>query len=252
MKHVLLMIIAMTLLVACNQDTQEQVELNVAAASGLLNLFTEIGDEFEEETGTKVIFSFGSSGQLADQIENGAPYDVFASANIDFINQLEEKEIVTSDMTNIFAVGRIGIATMADNSLQVTSIEDLVNPEFKKIAIANPEHAPYGQAAREVIENAGLWDQLENKLVYGRNISDTLSYLETGNAEVSIIALSLVHDELDFLLLDGDMHHPIKQVITMSNRPSNEEQAREFIEFLIGPERRTIIENNGFAFPEVN
>ncbi|OIJ08413.1 molybdate ABC transporter substrate-binding protein [Anaerobacillus arseniciselenatis] len=236
----------------CNNSTKNtsKVELTVAAASDLTLAFSEIGKLFEEETGTKVTFSFGSTGQLADQIENGAPFDVFAAANKKFIENLDEKNLLISDTMKVYAFGRIGLATRADSSLNVENIEQLLKPEVTKVAIANPDHAPYGTAAKQALETAGIWDQLENKLVYGRNISDTLTYIETGNAEVAIIALSLVvEDKVNFSIIDDHMHAPLEQMIAVNNSTKQEEAAREFINFIFGPIGKPIMERYGFIVP---
>ncbi|MFA9560645.1 molybdate ABC transporter substrate-binding protein [Evansella sp. AB-rgal1] len=230
-----------------------KVEINVAAASDLTLAFTEIGKLFEQETGAKVTFSFGSTGQLADQIENGAPYDIFAAANVKFVDQLREKNLIIPETQTTYAFGRIGISTLPDSTLSIETIEDLVKPEVRKIAIANPAHAPYGLAAKQALETAGIWDQVEEKLVYGRNISDTLTFIETGNAEAGIIALSLYReDEVDFHLIDEEMHAPLEQSIAVINRTSEEEVAKEFLNYIKGTIGKSIMESYGFIVPEGN
>ncbi|KHF40136.1 molybdate ABC transporter substrate-binding protein [Halalkalibacter okhensis] len=247
-------LLLLTLVSGCGNDQVEQEpqkELLVAAASDLTLAFTEVGALFEEETGVPITFSFGSTGQLADQIENGAPFDVFAAANIDFIDRLKEAELLFPDTQTTYAFGRIGVATLPNSTTSVETLDDLLNPEIKKIAIANPDHAPYGLAAKEALETAGIWDQVEEKLVYGRNISDTLSYIETGNAEAGIIALSLYQEgEVDFELIDADLHEPLEQSIAVINRTNEEELARMFIEFITGPIGKPIMESYGFIVPE--
>lgn len=234
-----------------NSSSEDIKEIKVAAASGLTLPFSELGEAFEQETGVKVIFSFGSTGQLADQIVNGAPFDVFAAADIKFINNLIEKDLVIPETKTTHALGRIGTATLSGHSIRVETLEDLLNPEIKKIAIANPDHAPYGLAAKQALEATGIWEQLQGKLVYGRNISDTLAYIETGNAEAGIIALSLYkEDTLDFHRIDDTLHTPIEQSIVVLNNTKQEEAAREFIEFTMGPVGKPIMERYGFVVPE--
>ncbi|WNF37420.1 molybdate ABC transporter substrate-binding protein [Bacillaceae bacterium IKA-2] len=231
-------------------ETVEKIELTIAAASDLTHAFSEIGKLFENETSTKVTFSFGSTGQLADQIENGAPFDVFASANKSFIEQLDKKNLLLSDTNTLYALGRIGIATKADSALTIETIDDLLKPEVVKIAIASPDHAPYGLASKQALETAGVWGEIESKLVFGRNISDTLTYIETGNAEVAIIALSLVkEDEVSFTLIDEKMHAPLEQMIAVVERTNHQQQSKEFIEFIRGPIGKPVMESYGFVVP---
>lgn len=237
------------IMVGCG-NKQENVELNIAAASDLTLAFTEVGKVFEEETGIKVTFSFGSTGQLADQIENGAPFDVFAAANKFFIEQLDEKNLIISDSKNLYALGRIGFATKVDSPLKVEAMDDLLRADVVKVAIANPDHAPYGLAAKQALEAAGVWESIERKLVYGRNISDTLTYLETENVEAAIIALSLVReDQVNFTLIDNQLHAPLEQMIAVINRTNYEEQAQDFIDFIRGPIGKPIMESFGFVVP---
>ncbi|GAE92288.1 molybdenum ABC transporter [Gracilibacillus boraciitolerans JCM 21714] len=234
-------------------SVNNEVEIKVAAASDLALAFKEVGELFEQETGANVTFSFGSTGQLADQIENGAPFDVFASANVTFVDQLREKNLIIPETQTTYAFGRIGISTLSDSPpLSIETLEDLLKPEVKKVAIANPDHAPpYGLVAKQTLENAGLWDQLQSKLVYGRNISDTLVFIETGNAEAGIIALSLYQeDEVNFHIIDDEMHAPLEQSIAVINRTNEEELAKEFISFIKGPTGKPIMESYGFIIPE--
>lgn len=232
-----------------NQSQDNEIELNVAAASDLTVAFTEVGQLFEAETGVKLVFSFGSTGQLADQIEHGAPFDIFAAANIQFVDNLRQKELIIPDTQTTYAFGRIALTTMSDSPLEVSTLDDLRNPEVRKIAIANPDHAPYGLAAKQALQTAGLWDELEEKMVFGRNISDTLTFIETGNAETGIIALSLVNEDVTFQLIDDDLHEPLEQSITVINRTNHEQEARKFIEFIIGPIGKPIMESYGFIVP---
>ncbi|MDE5413370.1 molybdate ABC transporter substrate-binding protein [Alkalihalobacterium chitinilyticum] len=234
-----------------NSVNEKTSELKVAAASDLTHAFTEVGQLFEEETGVALTFSFGSTGQLADQIENGAPFDIFAAANIDFVDQLNEKDLIISDTQTTYAFGRIGIATLHDQTISIETLDDLLKEEVRKVAIANPDHAPYGLAAKQSLEEADIWEALQGKLVYGRNISDTLAYIETGNVEAGIIALSLYQeDQVDFHIINDDLHEPLEQSIAVINRTSEEELAREFIQFILGPVGKPIMERYGFVVPE--
>jgi molybdate transport system substrate-binding protein len=176
---------------ASNEDLQQPVTLTVSAAADLTPAFSEIGKLFEKETGTKVVFNFGSTGQLAQQIEQGAPVDLFAAANVTFVDKLEQKGLILSETKNLYARGRIALWARTDSILQFERFEDLGRPEITRIAIANPDHAPYGMAAREALQSIGIWDTVKSKLVLGENVRQALQYAETGNVDVAIVALSL-------------------------------------------------------------
>ncbi|WP_157184310.1 molybdate ABC transporter substrate-binding protein [Evansella cellulosilytica] len=242
------------LFISCSSPHNSQSpnnELTIAAAANKQLAFTEIGRRFEEETGTNVTFSFGSSGQLAEQIENGAPFDIFAAANIDFVDRLREQDLLIQETETTYAYGRIGVATLPNTSFSINHLDDLLQDDIKRIAIANPDHAPYGLAAKETLVATGLWEDVESKLVYGRNINDTLTFIETGNAEAGIIALSLYKEEkMDFFLIDDQLHEPLEHVIAVINRTNAEELAREFISFIKGPIGKPIMESYGFVVPE--
>lgn len=236
----------------CSPDDarQGQAALQIAAASDLYLAFTEIGELFKEQTGVEITFSFGSTGQLADQIENGAPFDVFAAANIKFVDNLREKGLILNDTQTTYAFGRIGIAILPGSPFTVESLDDFLKPEVKKIAIANPEHAPYGMAAKQALERAGIWAQVEEKLVYGRNISDTLTFIETGNAEAGVIALSLYCEGMvNFHLIDESLHAPLEQSVAVINRTKQKHLAMDFIDFIMGPIGRPVMESYGFIVP---
>ncbi|KAB7707569.1 molybdate ABC transporter substrate-binding protein [Bacillus aerolatus] len=225
-------------------------KLTVAAASDLQLAFTEMAKEFEEKMDTEVELTFGSTGTLVQQIENGAPYDVFAAANVRFVDGLKEKGKTIPETQKIYSRGKIGIAALKEKQLEVANLQDLMKPEVKKIAIANPEHAPYGMAAKEALESAGLWDNIEEKLVYGKSISDTLTIVATGNAEAGIIAHSIVTDEVNFSPVNEQLHGPINQAITVIKGTDQEKLAKEFVQYVTSKEGTEILKKYGFSIPE--
>lgn len=254
-KSSMLVIVALMLpgfFVACSPDRSEEniKSLTVSAASDLVPAFEEIGREFERETGHKVTFNFGSTGQLTQQIEQGAPADLFAAANISFIDELEKKGLIIPDTKALYAQGRITIWTRADSTLGINKIEDLIRPEIKRIAIANPEHAPYGMAAREALKSVGICDQVSSKLVYGENIRQTLQYAETGNVDAAIMALSLsIGSNGLWTLIPEDKHTPLDQALAVIKSTKQESAARQFAEFINGPKGRPIMRRYGFVLP---
>ncbi|WP_244149275.1 molybdate ABC transporter substrate-binding protein [Anoxybacillus pushchinoensis] len=244
--------IMILLLVACNPHAAQPnatPSIKVAAAADLTHAFKEVGKQFKKETGIDVTFVFGSSGQLAEQIKQGAPFDIFASANVEYVDELVREHVAIEKTKNIYAFGRIGLAVK--EGVAVTSLGDVSKEEVKKIAIANPDHAPYGLAAKQALERAGLWEQVKQKIVYGRNVADTLTYVESGNVEVAIVALGLMKDHhLPFYLIDERMHDPIRQAIVVTKQTAHEKEAHAFIEFLKGPNGTSIMKKYGFIIPE--
>ena len=250
----LCVLILALLVTACKQSqapTSSNHELTVAAASDLTSAFDEIGREFQSATGTRVVFDFGSSGLLTRQIENGAPMDVFAAANVDYINELEIKGLIVAGTKAIYARGRIVIWTAKDSKLQFENLNDLTKTEAHRIAIANPDHAPYGRAAREALENSGIWEKVKPKLVYGENIRQTLQFAQTGNVEVAIVALSLAQQsDGHWRLIPDTLHRPLDQAVAVIKGTQNEKQAREFAAFVTGQQGRVVLQKYGFIFPK--
>lgn len=234
---------------ACRQSTNSPAELTVAAASDLTPAFEELGREFEANHKTKVVFVFGSTGMLTRQIENGAPMDLFAAANVAYVEQLERLGLIFPDTKAIYARGRITMWTTGDSPLNIRTITDLRSPEVKRIAIANPDHAPYGLAAQQALQSAGLWDELKPKLVYADNIRQTLQYAETGNVDVAIVALSLSQQRKGrWTLIPEELHQPLNQGLAVIKSTRNEQAARAFASFITGARGKEILAKYGFAF----
>jgi molybdenum ABC transporter, periplasmic molybdate-binding protein len=242
----LVLVIVFWLVPGCRTTTQTK-ELHVAAAADLIPAFEELGRQFEASHKTKVVFSFGSTGLLTRQIENGAPMDVFAAASVDFINELEQKGLILPDSKSVYARGRITLWTRKDSQLKVEKINDLGSNDVKRIVIANPDHAPYGTAAREALQAAGIWDAVKEKLVYGDNIRQTLQFAETGNVDVAIVALSLSkQSDGQWTLIPAELHKPINQALAVIKGTKDEPTARAFADFIAGPDGQSILAKYGF------
>ena len=225
-------------------------ELLVAAAADLQFAFTDIGQLFEQQTGRHVTFSFGSTGNLTTQIENGAPFDLFAAANIAYIDRLREKGLIIPETRQLYAQGRIVLAVNRNAGVKATTLEDLLDPSISQVAIANPGYAPYGLAAKQALQRAGVWDQLQPKLVYGENVRQTLQFVQTGNAPVGIVALSVADvPEVSWTLIDASLHEPLNQALAVIRGSPNEQAARAFIELVNGPQGRPIMKKYGFLLP---
>jgi len=219
-------------------------ELIVAAASDLAPLSAQIEKAFQKSTGDKLRFTFASSGSLARQIENGAPYDVFLSANDKYVGDLAAAGRVDKASVVIYAQGRI--ALWSPNGT-VRSLEDLTRPEVKHVAIPNPQHAPYGVAARKALENRGVWKAVEPKIVYGENVRQALQFAESGNADAVITSWTLLIGK--GALLPQDRHAPIRQAAGIVEASGQKTAAAKFLKFLTSPEGRKILEAGGLFPP---
>lgn len=227
------------------------VTLTVSAASDLTPAFKEVAERYTEHTGVEITFNFGSTGQLTQQIIAGAPVDVFAAANVAYIDRLDDQGLVLADTTAVYGRGRVTLWTPRDATVEVTDISQLTDPAIERIAIANPDHAPYGTAAREALQSAGVWDEVQDKLVMGENISDTLRLAQTGNVDVAIVALSLsIDSDGDWTLIDESFHAPIDQALAVIAGTEHEAEARGFADFVNSEPGREIMRRYGFVLPD--
>jgi molybdate transport system substrate-binding protein len=227
-----------------------RAELTVAAAADLQFAFSDLAALFEEQTGHKITLVFGSTGQLSQQIENGAPYDLFAAANIEYIHRLAGQRLVLEDSIALYARGRIVLAANRQAGIEVVDLEDLLNPQIRHIAIANPEHAPYGVAAKQALESAGLWEAVEQKLVFGENIRQALQFVQTGDAEAGIVALSVADvPEITWVLIDDGLHKPLDQALAILASSRHAELAGQFAGFINSESGRPVMRRYGFILP---
>lgn len=236
---------------ACNRSAPAPTPVRVAAAADLTLAFEALGRAFEQETGRPVSFTFGSTGLLAKQLGEGAPFDVFAAANASFVDQVVSAGACDGATKAPYARGRIAIWTKQGTIAPPAGIAELAEARFTRIAIANPEHAPYGQAAREALEQAGIWATVAPRLVFGENVRQTLQLAETGNVEAAIVALSLVvNDEDDpWVLVDDTLHRPIDQALVVCRGGSEREGGEAFARFVTSAAGRTVMRRHGFVLP---
>lgn len=248
--NVCLLVFALSCKTPPTEVTEPSRQVVVAAASDLTSAFEELGREFQATKNIKAVFNFGSSGMLTRQIEHGAPIDLFASANVDYVNQLEQKGLIIPDTKKLYGRGRITLWMVKDSSLRVEKLTDLTQPEVKRVAIANPEHAPYGMASRQALEKLGIWETVKPKLVYGENIRQALQYAQTGNVEVAIVALSLsIQTDGRWMVIPDDLHSPLDQGLAVINGAKDEQAAREFANFIVGAQGQAIMRKYGFILP---
>lgn len=224
--------------------------LIVFAASDLQFALGEMSNAFAAAGHPKPTISFGSTGTLSQQIENGAPADALFAADESYLIGLETKGLVLAGTRQLYAIGRIALVERAGLP-PVNTLQDLARSDIRRIAIANPDHAPYGRAARDAMMRTALWSALQPKLVLGENVSQTLQFVATGNADAGVVALSLAIGTpgMRYSLIDAALHDPIAQsagVLAPARQPS---AAREFLAFVNGPVGRPIMKKYGFALP---
>jgi molybdate transport system substrate-binding protein len=240
----------LVIVAACRNPAGSEEKLIVAAASDLIPAFRELGASFTQVTGIKTTFNFSSTGVLAQQIENGAPIDLFAAANISFVERLETKGLIIPDTKTLYARGRITLWIAPTNEAQISKLEDLARPEVEKISIANPEHAPYGTAAREAFQTLGIWNAVQQKCVYGDNVRQALQYAEAGEVNAAIVALSLsMQTRGNWMLIPQELHKPLDQALAVIKGAKHEREARQFAVFVNGTQGRPIMRKYGFILP---
>lgn len=226
--------------------------LTIAAASSLRQAMPELEEAFaEQEPGTRLRIVYGASGKLATQILNGAPYDLFLSADTTYPRKLEARGAVASG-PDVYAIGRLAL-WHADPQREALSPADLASDSVRHIAIAQPRHAPYGQRARQALEALELWHTVEPKLVYGENIGQTAAMVASGAAEAGLIAWSLTFaPELagrPFTLIDADLHAPLAMAMVITRQGGDKPEASHFRDFLQSATARDILGRYGFEAP---
>lgn len=230
-------------------------ELKIAAASDLNFAFKDVVAVYEKKTGDRVKLTLGSSGNFYSQIENGAPFDLYFSADIRYPQKLVEGGHGLADSLYKYAVGRIVLWVPAKSTVSIDKgLESLTSPSVRKIAIANPKHAPYGRAAVAALEHFKLYDVVRDKLVLGENISQAAQFVESGAGDAGIIALSLamaptMKSTGKYWEVPAHAHPPIEQGAVILTRSTNQEKARDFLKFLQGSEGQEIMRRYGFLLP---
>jgi molybdate transport system substrate-binding protein len=203
----------------------------VAAASSLAPVFGQMGDEFTAQTEIEEVFSFGSTGQLAQQIENGAPFDIFAAADELHVDRLISDGHLLPASRLLFAHGVLVVVVAADSGLD--SFQAAFQNGTGRIVIANPEHAPYGVAAQQTLERSGLWSEVQARLVITETVRQATQTVETGNAEVGLVALSTaLNADLRIIDIDPQLYDPINHVAAISVDTPRADPARAFLQFL--------------------
>lgn len=230
-------------------------EITVAAAADLTYALKEIATDFEKQSGAHVNVSFGSSGNLSTQIANGAPFDVFFSADIGYPKQLEKDGLTEPSTMYQYAVGRIVLWVPKESKIDVSKgISSLNSADVRRIAIANPQHAPYGRAAVSALTSAMVYENVKDKLVFGESVAQATQFVASGNAQIGIIALSLalspaMVDKGRYWEVPLDSYPPIEQGAVVIKTSKNKATAKAFLVYVRSPEASAILKHYGFFLP---
>ena len=228
----------------------------IAAASNLRFAMHEVCQDFQEENPsiqTKV--SYGSSGNFFAQISQGAPFDIFFSADATYPELLEKEGLTAKEMQKVYAVGKIVLWVPEESKVDPdTGLQAVTFPAVKKLAIANPRHAPYGRAAEESLRYYGMWEKVEEKLIYGENISQTAQFVHTGAADAGIVALSLalspkMLDEGRYWIIPDESHSDIEQIYVVLKKGEGSKCIQKFLDFIQGERGGSILFRYGFVIP---
>lgn len=228
-------------------------KITIAAASDLKFAMDEIVSSFKQANpDDQIDVAYGSSGNFNTQIQQGAPFDLFFSADIGFPRELVRNGLAASEVKP-YALGRIVLWSASMDATKMT-LTNLTDPSIARIAIANPKHAPYGKRAEEALRASGLWEAIEPKLVYGENIVQTTQFVQTGNAQIGIIALSLAgNPELaqkgGYWLIPDNLHEPLEQGFIITKRAENNALAKRFADYMLSSPVRLVMTKYGFVLP---
>ena len=227
--------------------------LSIAAAADLQAVLPTLAQRFEQQSAVATRLTFGSSGNFFSQIQNGAPFDLFLSADLEYPRQLVTAKLGSGDTLYEYASGRIVLWTRNDSGIDVRpGLRILSDPRVRRIAIANPQHAPYGRAAVAALRHEHLYETVQSKLVLGENISQAAQFVQSGNADVGILALSVALAPAlkaggTYAEIPSTMHPPIRQTAVVLRGAKNQKAARDFLAFLKQPDSMQLLADFGFA-----
>jgi molybdate transport system substrate-binding protein len=228
-------------------ESNPATPLRIAAASDLQLALPELLKRLQARTGIVVTPSFQSSGQLAQQIRQGAPFDVFLSANEAFVGELASEGLIRPESVHAYARGSLVLAVYHELGDQVRGLADLAGPEVKKIALANPATAPYGKAGKQALERAGLWGKLEPKIVNAESVRQALLYSQKGDAEAALVGLAIASvPEVRAFEVDPALYDPIVQALGIVAASGRQADAEAFAQFVLGEEGQAILKGFGF------
>lgn len=239
------------------QQKKSSAELVVAAAADLSAALQEVADRYEKKTSVHLKLSFGASGALTQQIQNGAPFDLFFSADMDYPRQLIAAGAAEQASLYQYAVGKLVLWVPADSPLDLdhASMNVLLDPSVKKIAVANPQHAPYGRAAVAALKHAALYDRVADRLVLGENVSQAAQFVESGNAQAGFVALAhavapAMRGKGKYWEVPADFYPPLAQGVVVLSHSQHKKEAAEFLEYIKTKEATELLQKFGFTLPQ--
>jgi molybdate transport system substrate-binding protein len=225
-------------------------QITVAAAANLMDIAQAIGSEFEAQSKIHPVFSFGSTAQLTSQIENSAPFDVFLAADAEHVDKLDHEHLLAPGSGAVYAIGVLALWIPPNSHAPISAVKDLTAGDVRVIALANPKLAPYGAAAVETLQHAGVWDQVQSKIVYAENISMAKEYGTSKNADAVFTAFSLVLKAPGKVIqIDEGLHAPIVQKLGVIARSEHMEAAQTFTRFVLGASGRATLARYGYRLP---
>ena len=227
--------------------------VTIAAAADLTYCIEELNERYRKNhPDTELKVSTGSSGNFYTQIQHGAPFDVFLSADISFPKKLVCKGLADNSTLTVYAIGKLALWTAKPQTILLDKgIEVVRDPAVKWIAIANPEFAPYGRAAKAALETAGPWNEIQNRIVMGENISQTAQFVQSGNADVGFVALSLLYTPAlknvgHYVQVDPKLYPPLQQALVLTKTGAGNPAAKDYLQFLNSSDARVIFDRYGF------
>ena len=245
-------VVVVLALAACTREADRPVsgEILVAAAADLALAMPELTDAFHEQTGLNVIATLGSTGQLAQQIEAGAPIDVFLAADRIWVDRLQRADRLEDGTRAVYAYGVL-VYMSQDETIVRSGLEGIRSSAVRRLAIANPEHAPYGRAAKQVLESVGMWADLDAKIVLAENARQTVQFVETKAVDAAIAPLSLMTDGRGYWTpISDSLHEPIEQTLAIPRSSAHKAEARRFAAFITSQEGQAILVRYRFVLPE--
>jgi len=222
--------------------------IQLAVAADFTETARRLGDDFRDRTGITVVVTSASSGALVNRIRSGAAFDAFLSANTDFPKQLINENLAVQEYV-VYAIGKLALYS-PDRDLSIKGADLLASGTFPRLALANPEKAPYGRAAIETLKKLGLLDKLKKNLVYGENVGKTLTLVETGKADAGFVAFSDIDtNKKGAWVVPEKMHRPIEQAAVVLSTFHDRDSVDSWMEYLVSEPARHIIQDAGYRLP---
>jgi len=229
----------------------DSTPMRIAGAANLVKVMEEIVPRFEKENGVEVDFIPGSSGKLAAQLKEGAPFDLFMAANVKFVDQATASGECLADSKKLYARGHLVMwSNEGAKDEPPAKLDGLADSKFETIAIAQPDQAPYGAAAKASLEKLGAWKKVEKRVIYGSSLEETIKLVDSGNAEVGLLALSqVIKAKGKYVEVPDDLHDPLDQALAVCKNGKQQALAGKFVEFLATPAIQDLMKSYGYTIP---